>query len=266
VIDIHTHILPGVDDGVKTDEESVEFARAAVQDGTRTIVATPHCKEGFYFLERQDVLDRVEKVRGVLAAAGVGIEIVPGAEVHICPDLVERIRDGRAPTLADNGRTLLLELSLTQPPPVELENLVFQLKLAGIVLIFAHPERIRYFQDDVSRYETIIRQGAYGQITTGSVTGGFGSAVEEFSEELLRKQLVHVLASDAHNVRGRPPVLGRALDVMVPMIGEEVALAMANEIPAALLRGEEIELPAGGPAPTRRRGLFARLFGNDESA
>jgi protein-tyrosine phosphatase len=77
---------------------------------------------------------------------------------------------------------------------------------------------------------------------------------------------VHVLASDAHNIRGRPPVLGHALEVMVSMVGEEVALAMANEIPAALLRGEEIELPAGGPSPVRRRGFFARLFGNDKSA
>jgi protein-tyrosine phosphatase len=134
------------------------------------------------------------------------------------------------------------------------------------VPIFAHPERIRYFQDDVSRYESVVRLGAYGQITTGSITGRFGSTVEEFSEELLRKRLVHVLASDAHNIRGRPPVLGHALDVMVPMVGEEVALAMANEFPAALLRGEEIELPAGGQPPVRRRGFFARLFGNDESA
>jgi protein-tyrosine phosphatase len=265
VIDIHTHILPGVDDGVKTEQEAIEFARLAVQDGTRTIVATPHCREGFYFLRREEVLDRVEKLRGVIAAAGVDVEIVPGAEVHLCPDLVARIRDGRAPTLADNGRTLLLELSLTQYP-VDIENIVFQLKLAGIVPIFAHPERVRYFQDDVSRYEAVVRLGAYGQITSGSITGKFGSSVEEFSEELLRKRLVHVLASDAHNIRGRPPILGSALDVMVPMLGEEVALAMANEIPAALLRGEEIELPGGAPPPARRRGLFARWFGNDKSA
>ena len=212
MIDIHTHILPGVDDGVKDDQEAVEFARMASEDGVRTIVATPHCKEGFFFLQRQEVLDAVERLRGLLVSASVDVEIVPGGEVHISPDLVERIRDGRAPTLGDNGRTLLLELSLSQYP-VELENLVFQLKLAGILPIFAHPERVRYFQDDIRRYESVIRFGGYGQITTGSITGGFGEDVQEFSTELLRKRLVHVVASDAHNIRRRPPVLSRAIDV-----------------------------------------------------
>ena len=101
MIDIHTHILPGVDDGVKNDQEAIEFARMAREDGVRTIVATPHCKEGFYFLERQEVFDAVERLRRLLASASVDIEIVPGAEVHITPGLVERIRDGRAPTLGD---------------------------------------------------------------------------------------------------------------------------------------------------------------------
>ncbi len=257
MIDIHTHILPGVDDGVKTDDEAIEFARMAAADGVRTIVATPHCKEGFFFIQRAEVLDAVERLRGLLAAAAVDIEIIPGAEVHIGPDLVERIRDGRAPTLGNNGRTLLLELSLSQYP-VELETLVFQLKLAGVVPILAHPERVRFFQDDIRRYESVIRLGAYGQITTGSITGAFGEEVQEFSKELLRKRLVHVLASDAHNVRRRPPVLSRAIDAMAPIVGDELARRMADDIPKALMNGEEIELPA---APAYRRTFFSRLFG-----
>ena len=258
MIDIHSHILPGIDDGVKTEDEAVEFARMAEADGIQTIVATPHCKEGFYFNDRDKVHAEVDKLRTRLAAEGVGIRLEPGAEVHICPDLVKRVADGRAPTLLDNGRTLLLELSLSQYP-VELENLVFELKLAGLEVVFAHPERIRYFQDDISRYEAVVHQGAIGQITTGSVLGVFGSEIAEISEEMMVKGLVHVLATDAHNVRGRPPLLSDALEAAIEQVGEARAMAMVNDAPRALIEGRTPELP---PVEAQRGGGFlSRLFG-----
>lgn len=255
MIDIHTHILPGIDDGVTSDDEAVEFARVALEDGTRTIVATPHCKEGFFFNDRATVLERVEALRARLTAANVDVEIVPGAEVHVCADLVERIRDGRAPTLADNGKTLLLELSLSQHH-VGLEELVFRLKLAGVVVVLAHPERIRYFQDDAARYEEMIRLGAYGQITTGSVLGTFGETAREFSEELLRKGLAHVLASDGHNVRGRHPRMREARDACAGIVGEAYATAMTVDAPRALLAGDEPVLPEIPVPRARSRGSF----------
>jgi protein-tyrosine phosphatase len=258
MIDIHSHILPGIDDGVKTEDEAVEFARMAEHDGVELIVATPHCKDGFYPNDRAKVLDEVQRLRTRLKAEGVALRLEPGAEVHICPDLVERIADGRAPTLMDNGRTLLLELSLTQYP-VELENLVFELKLADLEVVFAHPERIRYFQDDVRRYEAVIHQGATGQITTGSVLGVFGRQTAEFSEELMTKGLVHVLASDAHNVRGRPPVLLEAVEACAEWVGEARALAMVHDAPRALLEGRTPEMPPVD-AP-RGGGFFSRWFG-----
>ena len=258
MIDLHTHILPGIDDGVKTEDAAVEFARVAEQSGTTVIVATPHCKEGFYFNDRTAVLAAVEKLRGRFREEGLGLRLEPGAEVHICPELVERIRDGRAPTLGDNGKSLLLELSLSQYP-VELENLIFQLRLAGIHVLMAHPERIRFFQDDGGRYENIVRQGAYGQITTGSILGVFGSDVREYSEQLLRKGLVHVLASDAHNVRGRPPVLGEALEAATTLVGRARAESMVLDAPRALLAGQALDLP---PVETSgaRRSFLSRWF------
>ena len=259
MIDLHTHILPGVEDGVTTEDEAVEFARVAHADGVRTIVATPHCREGFYFNDRSLVLRSVGRLRSRLEREGLELELLPGAEVHLVPDLVERIRDGRAPTLADNGKTLLLELSLNQYP-VDIEDLVFRLKLAGVIPVFAHPERIRYFQDDVRRYESVIRLGAYGQITTGSILGSFGGDAEEFSEELLRKRLVHVIASDAHNVRGRPPRLSEAIRVASSTVGEGLATRMAREIPGALLEGREPELPAADVQPPRRRSFLSGWF------
>lgn len=258
MIDLHTHILPGIDDGVKTEDDAVEFARVAYEDGTRTIVATPHCKDGFYVNQRTEVLEYVDKLKTRLAAEGIGIELLPGAEVHICPDLTERLEDGRAPTLADNGKTVLLELSLSQPP-VELENLVFQLKLAGYQIVFAHPERIRYFQEAPDRYEKVVRLGAWGQITTGSLLGVFGSSTASFSEELMTKGLVHIIASDAHNVRGRPPRLSESVRTASVMVGERRAAQMVLEAPRALLAGEPPDLaPVDGMV--RRRGFLSRIF------
>ena len=260
MIDIHSHILPGIDDGVKTEDDAVEFARMAENDGVKRIVATPHCKEGFYFNDRPTVLREVEKLRIRLDAEGLRIRVEPGAEVHICPDLVQRVADGRAPTLMDNGRTLLLELSLSQYP-VELENLVFELKLAGLEVVFAHPERIRYFQDDIRRYEAVIRQGALGQITSGSVLGVFGEDVADLSEELMTKGLVHMLASDAHNVRGRPPVLSEAVEACADWVGSARAFAMVREAPQELLEGRTPELPPVDSPHSRGGGFFSRIFG-----
>jgi protein-tyrosine phosphatase len=259
MIDLHTHILPGVDDGVDTEDEAVEFARVAVADGVRVIVATPHCREGSWENRRDDVIAGVGRLRERLTREGIDVEVQPGAEVHLCPELVERVRDGRAPTLADNGKTLLLELSLTQYP-VELEKLIFELKLAGLEVVLAHPERVRYFQEAPERYEAVVRGGAWGQLTTGSLLGTFGSRAKAFSEQLLRDGLVHVLASDAHNVRRRSPVLTPALEVVTPLVGEEYARAMVDGIPRALLEGRSPQVPPLDGQPEARSTFLSRWF------
>ena len=260
MIDLHTHILPGVDDGVKTEDDAVAFARVAVADGVTTIVATPHYRDGFYVNPRSEVLDRVAALRRRLEVENISVRLLPGAEIHICPDLVERVRSGHAPTLADNGRTVLFELSMTQYP-FDLENVVYAMRLAGLQVLLAHPERIRYFQEDLRRYEALVRQGAFGQITTGSVLGVFGEEVEEFSEELVRKKLVHVVASDAHNVRGRPPVLSAALARIGGWVGPDLARRMATEFPQAFLDGKDPDVPPPEDPKPRGGSFLKRLLG-----
>jgi len=260
VIDLHTHILPGVDDGVPTMEDAVAFAKVAVADGIKTIVATPHYRDGFYINPREEVLAGVAALTATLAAEGVGVEVLPGAEVHVCADLVERVKAGHAPTIADNGRTVLFELSMSQYP-FDVANIVYKMRLAGLQVLFAHPERIRYFQDDVRRYEEVIRLGAFGQLTSGSALGVFGSAVEEFSEELARKGLVHVIASDAHNTRGRSPVLSRAVERVGQWVGPDFAARMVDDIPRAFLEGRDPDLPPAPEEPRgRQRSLLSRWF------
>jgi protein-tyrosine phosphatase len=259
VIDLHTHILPGIDDGVKTMDDAVAFARVAAGDGVRTIVATPHYREGFYLNARVDVLAGVAALNARLRSENVEIDVLPGAEIHISADLVSRVKSGHAPTLADNGRTVLFELSMSQYPH-DLESMVFQMRLAGLQVLFAHPERIRYFQDDIARYEAVIRLGAFGQLTTGSVTGIFGADVEEFSEELARKRLVHVVASDAHNTRGRPPVISTAMHRLGAWTGEDFARRMADEHPRAFIEGRDPDLPEAPEGMPRPRSFLSRLL------
>jgi protein-tyrosine phosphatase len=258
MIDLHTHILPGVDDGVKTMDDAVAFARMAAGDGIKTIVATPHYREGFYINARADVVAGVAAVNERLKTEGIAVTVLPGAEVHVSADIIDRLNAGHAPTLGDNGRTVLFELSMSQYP-LDLENLVFRMRLAGYQVLFAHPERIRYFQDDVARYESVIRLGSFGQITSGSVNGTFGPDVQEFSEEIARKGLVHVVASDAHNTRGRPPVLSPAVDRLASWVGFDTARRMADEIPRSFLAGVDPEMPDSEP-PVRKRSLASRLF------
>ena len=259
MIDLHTHILPGVDDGVKTMDDAVAFARVAAEDGVTTIVATPHYRDGFYINARPEVLSGVAALNARLQEEKIPVSVLPGAEIHISADLVDRVKAGHAPTLADNGRTVLFELSMTQYP-VDLENLVFQMRLAGLQVLFAHPERIRYFQDDLGRYEAVIRLGAFGQITTGSVTGVFGEDVVAFSEELARKHLVHVVASDAHNTRGRPPVLSGSMARLGSWVGDALASRMADEFPRAFIEARDPDFPMAPEPAARRRSFVSRLF------
>jgi len=262
MIDLHTHILPGIDDGAKTMDDAVAFARVAAADGVSTIVATPHYRDGFYVNARPEVLAAVAALNGRLQAEKIPLTVLPGAEVHISADLVARVKSGHAPTLADNGCTVLFELSMNQYP-LELENLVFQMRLAGLQILFAHPERIRYFQDDIRRYEAVIRLGAFGQITTGSVTGLFGEDIAVFSEELARKHLVHVIASDAHNTRGRPPVLSSSRAQLGSWIGDDLARRMTDEFPLAFIEGRDPDLPQAEEPEVKRRSWAARLFRRD---
>ncbi|PYT06836.1 MAG: capsular biosynthesis protein [Acidobacteria bacterium] len=242
MIDIHIHVLPGIDDGVKSLDEAVACCRIAYADGSRILIATPHMKEGSYINELEDVRAAARELQERLDAERIGLRILPGSEVYFAPGLVEGIRERRIATLADGLRYLLLELPFQQHP-VKLEETIFGLKVAGITPILAHPERIRYFQEDMDRLERMVRLGALSQLTTTSLTGGFGRKVEQLSLEMVRRRLVHFLASDAHDRRNRPPVISAAAGRLARLIGEEEARKTIESNPAAVVSGEPIDTP-----------------------
>jgi len=261
MVDLHCHVLPAIDDGAESLEQALEFCRVALADGVTTLVATPHQKPGQYDNSPDVIREKVAELRSALREAAVEVEIVEGAEVYLTADLPARLKAGKVSTLGDTGRYLLLELPYQQFP-LRVEETVFQLKLSGVTSVLAHPERIAYFTADMDRVEKMVRLGCLTQITAAALLGGFGDKARDFSNRMLEKDLVHVIASDAHDTVYRPPVLARARDAAAEIVGAERASQMVGEIPRAVCRGAEWEpwdLPPESPAPGP--GLMGRLRG-----
>ena len=262
MIDVHSHVLPGIDDGTKVVEEAVEFCRLAAERGTEILVATPHHKPGSYQNPRDRVLQSVASLQKRIDTAGIRLRLAPGCEIFVDTDLADRIGAGELLTYGDNRRYILLEFSFQQYP-VRPEDLVFRLKLSGVTPVIAHPERIRWFQEDVDRLVTLVRAGALAQVTGSSLEGTFGSRVRSITREMLERGCVHLIASDAHDLSYRPPGLERATEAAAEIVGEEAARRMVRETPAAVVEGREVRVdpPIGADELPKKRGGFLGLFG-----
>ena len=261
MIDLHNHLLPGIDDGAKKVEETLEFLRRAARDGVKTVVATPHMKPGVYDNKRETILERVALVRE--AARGDEAEqvtLLPGAEVYFTADVVARARSGQLMTYGDGGRYLLLELPYQQIP-MQVDDTIFQLRLLGITPVMAHPERVAYYLEGIDRVAASVRLGALTQVTANSLTGRFGDKAREFAQAMLRRDLVHILCTDAHDVKHRPPVLSEGMRAAAAIVGETRARRMVEETPRAILDGLaiEFETPEAPPA-SGMRGWLRRLL------
>jgi protein-tyrosine phosphatase len=236
VIDLHCHVLPGIDDGPQSIEDSVALARAAVAAGTRTIVATPHVS--WEYPNRAESIARlVAELDRRLSGEGVALEIRAGAEIAMT-----RLPDTPADELArltlGGGRWLLVEPPFTLAS-TGLDALVADLHDRGYRVVLAHPERCPAFHRDRSMLEALVRSGALGSVTAGSLAGRFGKEVRRFSFELMRDGLVHNVASDAHDDSRRPPTIATEL--------EGAGLGLLTEwltqgVPGAILSGGEIPL------------------------
>jgi protein-tyrosine phosphatase len=260
MIDLHNHLLPGIDDGAKQIEETLEFLRIARRDGITAVTATPHMKPGVYDNTRTAIFESIAKVKE--AARGdeaEKIELLPGAEVYFTADVVQRAKAGELMTVADRGKYMLLELPYQQLP-MKVDDTIFQLRLLGITPIMAHPERVSYYLEDFERVAASVRLGALTQVTGNSITGLFGSKARDFAVRMLERNLIHLLASDSHDVRYRPPTLSDARNAVAKLAGAATAHRLVEDNPAAILAGQEIASDPEPPAPLPRRGLFSRLF------
>jgi protein-tyrosine phosphatase len=250
MIDLHAHPIAGIDDGVRDTDEAVEFCRIAVAEGITTLVATPHIREGMFPNRRAAILEGVESLRERLRQEKVGLNLAPGAEIYLEPDLVARLRAGDYLTLNDGGRYLLLELP-TRHLPAGVEEIIYQLRLEGLTPVLAHPERIRPFQEDSGRLARLVELGALSQVTGGSLLGQFGTQALHAARALLKEGLVHVLASDAHNNGARAPRLRQAVEEAASLVGEGAARRLVLDVPQAILAGQDVE--ASVPAPPQEQ-------------
>jgi protein-tyrosine phosphatase len=242
-------MLPAIDDGAKDLEASLAMARMAVADGITVTACTPHILPGVYNNTGEPIRAATVSLQEALAEAGIPLRLATGADVHVTPELVTQLRDGRALTL--NGtRYLLLE-----PPhhilPPRMEDHIFGLRTAGYVPIITHPERLTWIEGHYELIERLIYGGNLMQITAGSLTGRFGRRPRYWAERMLDDGFCHILATDAHNIAQRAPILSEARDLVASRLGEEEATNMVLHRPLAILHNADPgEMPA---LPTRIR-------------
>jgi protein-tyrosine phosphatase len=249
-IDIHCHLLPGVDDGVKTWEESLECLRLAVREKVSRVLVTPHIWPGQYDNPPAELEEKFEEWRR--KASLLGLDLHLGSEVYYLPDLVEAHRAGRFVTMAGKGRHLLVELPLALFPP-GVSRTLFELRLAGLEPILAHPERYPYAAKDPFRLEELGKAGVPFQITTHSVVGLFGAAIQKTAFSLLEKGWVYLMASDAHSAKGRPPLFREAVRTVANRYGKEAARRLCIENPRRVIEGRPL-LPVRCRPARRWRG------------
>ena len=238
MIDLHCHILPGIDDGPASMDESLAMCRLAAQDGIHTIVATPHTLNGQYENPTSEVIEHVSALNKALIEYDIRVRILPGSEVHLSRDLWGSVESGEAGTINNDKKYLLLELPIHAVPP-RLKDEIFGLKVRGITPIIAHPERNMVIQRDSSILYDCIQSGALSQITAASRTGGFGGLVMHCSETLLEHRLVHIIASDAHSYDSRPPILSQGVEAASQILGNwDEAERMVVGAPETILSGQ----------------------------
>jgi protein-tyrosine phosphatase len=263
VIDLHCHMLPGIDDGAPDRQTAVAMARCAVADGITVTACTPHIYPGMYENTREGIARAIAAFEQVLEEEGIPLKLVIGADTHLAPDLLESLRAGRVPTLNDS-RYLLLEPPHHSVPP-RFEESVFQLRAAGIVPVITHPERLSWIESHYPVFERLVHGGAWMQITSGALTGRFGKRPKYWGERMLDEGLAHILATDSHHIDRRPPLLAEGRDAAAQRVGAEEAERMVSTRPQAILNDEPTEsvaLPKAPDRASRPRALWKRLFGN----
>lgn len=258
MIDLHSHILPGIDDGARTLDMSLEMARIAVADGIHTMACTPHIYPGLYMNDAQGIALARDRLQAEFDAAGIALRLVCGADVHLVPGLLEGLRLGRVPTL-HGSRYVLLEPSHHVMPP-GFEQAVFGLVAAGYLPVITHPERLVWIEDHYDVFLRLIRQGAWMQVTAGALTGMFGPRAKYWGEKFLGEGHTHLLATDAHSNGRRVPRLSEARAVAERLLGTAEAQRLVLERPQAILDDLAPSLVTAPPEVAPQRSWLQRLL------
>jgi len=254
--DVHCHLLPGIDDGAGDWDEALAMARMAVEDGITTIVATPHQLGAYAGNRGSAVRQRTAQFQEALDRLALPLQVLPGADVRIEPEMVRRLRSGEVLTLADRRRHVLLELPHDLFIP--LDGLLAQLHGAGVVGILSHPERNLGILHEPEVLARLVEAGCLLQVTAGSLVGRFGPEIRKFAHWMVGQGLVHFVATDAHGLRSRRPQLSRAFECVAELAGWQTAVALCCDNPAAVAEGRHVAAESAVPQRAGWSGWFRR--------
>ena len=244
MIDLHCHILPGLDDGATDLSVSTDMAKAFVADGVLVVACTPHILPGLYHNSGPQIRQATAQLQQHLDREGIPLRLVTGADNHIIPNFVTELRSGHLLSLADT-RYVLVEPPHHVAPP-RLEELFFSLLVAGYVPILTHPERLTWIQSHYQVIQRLVHAGIWMQVTAGSLTGAFGRNARYWAERMLDEGCVHILATDAHDVNRRPPNLSQGRELAAKRVGDTEAQHLVVTRPEGVLRND---LPSNLPRP-----------------
>ena len=234
MIDLHSHILPALCDGSQDLETSLAMARIAVADGTTHLACTPHINPPIYHNHKAGIAAATEQLQAELDAHQIPLRLVIGADVNMNPDVMRGLKQGTIPTL-NGSRYFLLEPSHHVPVPDFLGQIENFLN-AGYIPVVTHPERLSWFNSHYEEFVEAAKMGAWMQITAGAIAGHFGKTVKQGAERLLLDGYVHIIASDAHGIKQRPPLLSEGMEAAAKLLNNpDEAQRMVTERPQAIL-------------------------------
>ena len=260
-VDIHTHIIPAFDDGPADMATAVALVRAAVAGGTGVLVSTSHSAE---ILQHADgfagMQARLAAVQEAVAAEGIPASLLLGSEIYLEPDTPERLKQRQLFSL-NGSRYVLIELPF-QALPIYVDQTLFTLQTDGYIPVIGHPERNAQVQREPERLYDWVAHGALLQCSAASLTGGFGRAAARVCRLAITHGLCHVIASDAHDPSRRSPHLQTTFEQIRDEFGPDVARALLDDQPRAMVEDRRLDLAEPLPIQARPEGgLFRRLFG-----
>lgn len=255
MIDIHSHILPGVDDGAQTEQASIEMAKMAVEEGVTKIVASPHHKNRHYDNYKEAIVTHVKVLNELFQENNIPLEVLVGQEVRVYGEILRDFEKGEIQTINDTNY-ILIEFPFDSVPQY-VDQLLYDMQIAGLRPIIVHPERNRELRENKQRMYELVRGGALSQVTAASLLGNFGKDVEQFSFELIEADLTHFIASDAHNTTNRPFHMQEAFAVVDEKFGADTAYLLREN---SHLLVENLNIHQLEPRPIKKRRSFFNFF------
>ena len=265
MIDLHCHLLPGIDDGAPNLDTALAMARIAVADGIRVTACTPHIYPGLYENDAAGIRKAIAALQLMLDRQGIALRLVEGADAHVVPELLDGLKRGRIPTLA-GSRYFLFEPPHHVAPP-RLEETAFNAMAAGFLPVVTHPERLTWIESHYEIFQRMAKAGVWMQLTAGAVTGRFGRKPQYWAEKMLDEGLVAIIATDAHRADKRPPLLAEAREAAARRLGAAEATHLVLTRPQGILDHQPPSiLPPLPAAPGERdvaptRAGWRRWFG-----